>query len=254
MKTRILTALAIIAVVFPPLYFGGWLLWALAVLVVCTSSYEFLHALPGFSKWGIPVCTLMIAWVLGLAFIPANWMLAYWICMAIVFWSLPVFTPAVSETDTLSILAFATILGLCFLSITILIPSHRYLWTIVFATYGSDTGAYFAGRFLGKHKMNPRISPKKTWEGFAGGLVLGFLLSWLVSLLYVQTLNYQVNLAICLLAPIFAELGDLCFSAFKRERGLKDFSNILPGHGGILDRIDSLLMNILLFGVLITVL
>lgn len=254
MKTRIWTALAIILVVFPPLFFGGWLLEALAVLVVCTSSYEFIHVLAKKETWGI-VCTIvMIAWVLGLAFLPDDFSLAYWIIALIFFWSLPVFIGKVSENSALSMTAFAMILGFCYISIRILIPNYPYLWTLVFATYGSDTGAYFAGRFFGKHKMNERVSPKKTWEGFFGGWIFGFALSFLMSLLYVNALNPTVNLAICILAPVFAELGDLCFSAYKRAHDVKDFSQILPGHGGILDRIDSLLMNILLFGILISVL
>lgn len=97
MKTRIWTALAIILVVFPPLFFGGWLLEALAVLVVCTSSYEFIHVLAKKETWGI-VCTIvMIAWVLGLAFLPDDFSLAYWIIALIFFWSLPVFIGKVSE-------------------------------------------------------------------------------------------------------------------------------------------------------------
>ncbi len=254
MKTRILTAIAIVLVVFPPLFFGGWLLQLLAVFIVATASYEFLHALDGYERWGWPITLVMILWVLGLGVIPEVWSLAYWIAAAIFFWSLPVFFASISEQDALSMVAFAAILGLCYQSIQLLIPQYHYLWTLCFATYGSDTGAYFAGRFFGKHKMNERISPKKTWEGFFGGWAGGFVLSFAMSFLYGASLDPMVNLSICLLAPVFAELGDLCFSAYKREHHLKDFSNILPGHGGILDRVDSLLMNILLFGILITVL
>ena len=130
---------------------------------------------------------------------------------------------------------------------------HQYLWTIVFATYGSDTGAYFVGRAIGKHKMNPRISPKKSWEGFVGGIVFGFILSLAVSFSYVSNLNPVLNTLLCLLCPITAELGDLCFSAIKRHFAVKDFSNLLPGHGGVLDRVDSLLLNIMLFSVLYTI-
>ena len=118
---------------------------------------------------------------------------------------------------------------------------------------GSDTGAYFVGRAIGKHKMNPRISPKKSWEGFVGGIVFGFILSLAVSFSYVSNLNPVLNTLLCLLCPITAELGDLCFSAIKRHFAVKDFSNLLPGHGGVLDRVDSLLMNIMLFSVLYTI-
>lgn len=254
MKTRILTAIAIIAVILPPVFFGGWLLWCLCAFIVAAGSYEYLHALDGYSRWGIFLTPVMILWILAMAILPEKFLFAWWIIGIVFFWSMPVFTETVSERTALSIVAFAAVFGLCMLSMCLLIPQHKYLWTLCLATYGSDTGAYFSGRFLGRHKMNTRISPKKTWEGFFGGLVFGFLLSWGVSFLYVNDLNWTVNILICLLAPAAAELGDLCFSAFKRAYGIKDFSNLLPGHGGVLDRVDSLLMNFLLFGILITIL
>ena len=97
--------------------------------------------------------------------------------------------------------------------------------------------------------MNPRISPKKSWEGFIGGAVFGFVISMAFSAMYWDMINPVVNTLMCLLCPVVAELGDLCFSAVKRYYKIKDFSDILPGHGGILDRVDSLLANILLFGI-----
>ena len=101
--------------------------------------------------------------------------------------------------------------------------------------------------------MNPRISPKKSWEGFAGGIVFGFVLSFVVSFSYVSNLNPVLNTFLCLVCPATAELGDLCFSAIKRHFAVKDFSNLLPGHGGVLDRVDSLLLNIMVFSVLYTI-
>lgn len=252
MKTRIITAILIILVVLPPVYFGGWLLQLLGVFIVVAGTYEMVRALPDFKAWGWPVWIVLVAWVLGLYFIQSypQFMLAYWIVGLVFFWSLPIFWKKFSQPNSMNLIAIMVIFGLCYLSVQILIPVHKYLWTLCFATYGSDTGAYFFGRFLGKHKMIERISPKKTWEGFFGGWLTGILLSFVVSMLYLNSLNFTVNLLICLLAPVFAELGDLCFSSYKREHGLKDFSNLLPGHGGVLDRIDSLMMNFLLFGIL----
>lgn len=256
MKQRIITSILIILVVLFPILLGGWLLQLLGVAVVCCGCYEWCRALKGAETWGKFVIPVMIVWILFqyvlVAVLPfsAFRLLAWWILGLVFFWTLPVFNTSVSEESTMGILSFALIMGTVYLCIQLLIPQHQYLFTLVLATYGSDTGAYFAGRFLGKHKMIPRVSPKKTWEGFAGGLILGFVLSLCVSQLYLYSLNPALNLWLCILAPAFAELGDLCFSSFKRAFGLKDFSSVLPGHGGILDRLDSLIMNFLLFGFL----
>ena len=107
--------------------------------------------------------------------------------------------------------------------------------------WAMDTGAYFAGRFWGKHKMVVRVSPKKTWEGFCGGMVLTLLVAIVVSL-FQHASGYRIGL-ICILAfvtALFAVLGDLFESLLKREAGVKDSGTLLPGHGGILDRIDSI--------------
>lgn len=250
MKQRIITSAVIIAVVLPPLIFGGWLLIALGIFIIAAGTYEILHALPGYSHWGLPVWLLMTCWILGLYFIPASFMAGYWTAGCIVFWALPVFIHDFTEADCMTALSWLLILGLCWMSMLRLIPVHQYIWTLCFATFGSDTGAYFCGRSFGRHKMIERISPKKTWEGFFGGWAAGFLLSFIVSMVYWKDLNFTMNLWICILAPAFAELGDLCFSSYKRERGLKDFSDLLPGHGGVMDRVDSLMMNFLLFGIL----
>jgi phosphatidate cytidylyltransferase len=133
--------------------------------------------------------------------------------------------------------------------------AHR-TFALVYAltiTWISDSGAYFAGTFLGKHKMNAEISPKKSWEGFVGGLVtaalFGFLLGkgyeWVFVLLPGEELTFKVNvLYLAVLAipcAILGVLGDFSASILKRECAVKDFGNIMPGHGGVLDRFDSVL-------------
>lgn len=258
MKTRILTSILIVLVVLFPIAYGGWWLEALGVAIVACGTYEWLHALPNYSKWGMGVQIFVTAFLLGLPWVWIqfpNLVFAYIALAVVIIWSLPIFFDSFQEQDCFAVLSFLLIIGLCFLCMQILIfEEHRYLWTLCFATYGSDTGAYFSGRFLGKHKMIERISPKKTWEGFFGGWLAGFLLSWGLSFFYGAGLNPALNLLICIFAPVFAELGDLCFSTFKRTYQIKDFSQLLPGHGGILDRVDSLLMNFLLFGILYSIL
>jgi len=106
--------------------------------------------------------------------------------------------------------------------------------------WSSDTFAYFTGKFFGKHKMSPKISPKKTWEGFAGGVVLTLVLGFFVEKYFPELRgNWMV---VGVLVAVFGPLGDLVESQLKRNFGVKDSGNIIPGHGGILDRLDSFII------------
>ncbi len=112
-----------------------------------------------------------------------------------------------------------------------------YLFILI---WSSDTFAYLTGKFFGKHKMSPKISPKKTWEGFAGGVILTLILAFFVEK-YVPNLRGNW-IVVGLLISIFAPLGDLVESQLKRSFGVKDSGNIIPGHGGVLDRLDSFII------------
>lgn len=126
------------------------------------------------------------------------------------------------------------------------------VYTLVTA-WIADGGAYFAGTFLGKHKLCPEISPKKTWEGFFGGLITAVIFAAILGFGYelwdiVTTgeQHFTVNIAVLVIAAVISTflglLGDLIASLIKRQCGVKDFSNLLPGHGGIMDRFDSVLL------------
>lgn len=108
---------------------------------------------------------------------------------------------------------------------------------------GSDAGAYYVGRTFGKHKLAPKISPGKTWEGVAGGLLAGLLLATLSDFWFFKELPLKLALPLSVIMIILGILGDLTESALKRSAGAKDAAKILPGHGGVLDRLDSLLFN-----------
>jgi phosphatidate cytidylyltransferase len=118
------------------------------------------------------------------------------------------------------------------------------IFLALFATFGSDTFAYFIGRTLGKHKMAPRVSPSKTWEGAAGGLLGSVIVAVVLSLhtpLRAFT-NGGIAVLVGLLISVFGQLGDLAESRVKRFFGVKDSGKLVPGHGGILDRIDSIVL------------
>ena len=108
---------------------------------------------------------------------------------------------------------------------------------------GSDTGAYFAGRALGKHKLAPEISPGKTWEGLIGGLIAAAAFAALATYWFFPELPYRFSIPLAMVMAGVGVLGDLAESAMKRGSNTKDAASILPGHGGLLDRLDSLLLN-----------
>ncbi|PWT93352.1 MAG: hypothetical protein C5B55_04700 [Blastocatellia bacterium] len=108
---------------------------------------------------------------------------------------------------------------------------------------GSDVGAYYIGRLLGKHKLAPKISPGKTWEGVAGGVAAALVMAVAAHYWFFHELPLKWALPLAVLMTVLGILGDLTESALKRGAGTKDAAKLLPGHGGILDRLDSLLFN-----------
>ena len=122
---------------------------------------------------------------------------------------------------------------------------------VVTGTFVTDAGAYFVGVFFGKNKMNERISPKKTWEGFVGGIIISFIVTATIGICFAASGNpilpdlldlnhWYYILILALLIPLFATLGDFVFSSIKRYWGIKDYGKLIPGHGGVLDRLDSI--------------
>jgi phosphatidate cytidylyltransferase len=124
---------------------------------------------------------------------------------------------------------------------------------VVIGTFGTDIGAYAFGILFGKNKINPRISPNKTWAGFWGGILSSSILSMIFGLVIVfnnipllygvlDSSHWYLIVFFSILMPFVSTLGDFIFSAIKRYYDIKDFGNVLPGHGGVLDRVDSLLV------------
>lgn len=121
--------------------------------------------------------------------------------------------------------------------------STKLLAFFFLVVMGADTGAYYVGKNFGKHKLAPNISPGKTWEGVIGGLILSALFALLASFWFFPELDYKISIPLAVVMSIVGLLGDLAESAIKRGAGAKDAASVLPGHGGLLDRLDSLLFN-----------
>lgn len=126
--------------------------------------------------------------------------------------------------------------------------SDFYLILALAIPWLSDTGAYFIGKLFGRHKLCPDVSPKKTVEGALGGIIFSVIANLAICTVFSEflfkgtvTLNYQNAILVCLVGSVISIIGDLCFSMFKRSYRIKDFGNVIPGHGGVLDRFDSVI-------------
>ena len=261
MLKRILTAVIALAVFVPVLVFSGtevgkYIFIGLIFLLTMMALFESSKCI-GLSKkfWIIiPVfvfsAALMVAMTL---FGDAPWLkqygLAAIICFVFIILSVSMLSRGVvriAQTAELLTLAFYIVFG--FTSIVLLrysTDTHgNYLYLLVFiGAWLTDTGAYFVGRFLGKHKLIPTVSPKKTVEGAIGGIVVCIIsfvvFGLIVSNIHSLQVNWVALIIAGLVASVLSQFGDLIMSYLKREHGIKDFATILPGHGGILDRFDS---------------
>lgn len=121
--------------------------------------------------------------------------------------------------------------------------STKLLALFFLIVMGADAGGYYVGKTLGKHKLVPKISPGKTWEGVIGGILFSSVFAAIASFTFFPELSYKFSIPLAIVMSIVGLFGDLTESAMKRGAGAKDAASILPGHGGLLDRLDSLLFN-----------
>lgn len=255
MITRILTAIGILAFIIPALLFGGWLLFALISCIIILGGLEFLHLSENHKRWPLLIKPFVIFTVYAVVFCPEKALILplmgiFMLC----FLAIPVFTEAYDAKDALLCIAYLTFFFMIANSfLQIYEEEPMYIWLIIIATYCCDTAAYFTGYFIGKHKLNPRISPKKTIEGSIGGWLFAAICTFLFGYYCIENMQlWEIIAAACLL-PFSGQIGDLAFSAIKRCFSVKDFSNLLPGHGGILDRLDSLIFNFICFAMILAV-
>lgn len=256
MKTRIIVGvigipLLVLLILFAPIWAFGLAVGAVSAI----AAWEFLRCvnpdLPkrmvGYAAAGaalIPLCTALGAYEVGERLIL--------LALVFVMFGEVMLTFREEEPMDLSalmeVLLAGFVLPMLFTSLVRLGQMHAYgaiymLMPFV-AAFSSDSGAYFAGLYMGKHKLAPALSPKKTIEGSIGGFAAAIIFM-LVYGLILRACGFTVDFLVLAIYGFFGslagQLGDLAFSAVKRINGIKDFSNIIPGHGGILDRFDSIL-------------
>lgn len=251
MKQRILTGVLLIAIAVPPLVIGGIPLRILIFSVAALASYEIIALRDCTSEWSM-IIFLFIS-IVCMYNVPPQMYPAALAAFITILFLIMLFNKKWQIDDIAYIFIISTIITLALKGVI-----HIYEYSglvmiyVAFACYFCDTGAYFFGSFFGKHKMIPRISPKKTWEGAIGGYLTGAFTSLLFGLtLCSQYLPTELIYTASFLLPAIAEIGDLFFSSIKRHYGVKDFGSIFPGHGGVLDRIDSLVFCLMAFNALL---
>lgn len=261
MKTRVISSLVGIAILAVVLCFYETFVFVVGISFISVIAvYELLHSTKLVTNKFVLAWSMIFAAFLPAFFtvrskelgLPISALFVAGLCIALLRWH-----------ETLSVTGFCAAF-----TFTILVPSSFsvlillremyptmglfYLFLVLLGAWGSDVGAYFAGRAFGKHKLCPTISPNKTIEGFVGGvisavicyLVLGLIFTYLTPILYPgvgMTVNYLELLVIAPFCSATGVLGDLFASVIKRQTGIKDYGNIMPGHGGVMDRFDSVL-------------
>ena len=267
MKTRILTAIValpiLIASIILPSYVPAtvWVFVVIAVLALGAGLFEFysltkkLELKADASIAYLGAAALMVAFIFDAPAKAPDLLIATVAGFIIVVLISQTFRFQADFTKMLSGVG-VTLLGVLYvgflggflISTRLGFENHPYLSTHLLGYFflvimGADTGAYFAGKALGKHKLVPKISPGKTVEGLIGGLVAAGGFAALATFWFFPELPYKWSVPLAMIMAAVSVLGDLAESAMKRGSGAKDAANILPGHGGLLDRLDSLLFN-----------
>lgn len=264
MLTRILTGIGLLGLLFVALYFGGWVFALLWVTCVCIAMYEEFHAL--YQAGHRPVA--WPSWVALIIAIPGFLLLTeltglLLLMLLIMFTMMMVSVGVIFRNDPkledllMSLLPLFSIVlpGMCMLALGRLTPvaeQRIFLSLAFFIPVVGDSFAYFAGVRFGRVKLVPEISPKKTVEGAVAGLVgsmvagLGVFL--IASAISTHSVPFYHFLILGLLGGLMGQIGDLFASIVKRHCQIKDFGHIFPGHGGMMDRLDSILfVSVLVF-------
>ena len=254
MKTRTIAGVSMAAVLlFLVLIAPKGLTAVVYGVLMAIGAYELLYGT------GLVRHTRLVLYSCGMAFAVTLWSYfnaihAYLLLLLLIF-AFALFTEMMVDHvkvhfETLAVCFFAGFLVPYLLTSLIrilMMGLGRYVIMIPFVVaFISDAGAYFAGYFLGKHKLAPVVSPNKTIEGAVGGLVAAMVAMILYALILDVGFHFNVNYLIAIFYGLIGSaagvFGDLLFSVIKRQTGIKDYGNLIPGHGGILDRFDSVMM------------
>lgn len=264
LKIRVISAIVALIIVIPILILGGYWFYAGAGIISIIGFYEILMLRDNQKK--IPSIMKIVASLCFMSFIltcinVTDFIIDTWIFVLI---PLVLLTPLLfygkskeyDANDAFYLIASTMFLGIAFRYLIVIRTMNiHFIIYLLMVTIMTDTFAHFFGTKLGRVKLCPYVSPNKTVEGMAGGTFFG---TFIASIYYLTFINASANallvIAVSLLLSLVAQVGDLVFSAIKRKYDVKDYGNIMPGHGGVLDRLDSLIFAMLVFSLLYEIL
>ena len=258
LRERLVTAGLLVPIFLWVIYQGGWIYNVVVLVLLTVAIWEFCEIATRASLRPSRAISLLSMWALAAVsgLTTGNWLLACIVVsiMITTIWHIVDYEKGAThslQNWALSLVGpvYIGILGGHFLSLRAL-PSGQWLTlTVLPVVWISDTGAYIVGRYYGKHALVHRTSPKKTWEGLAGGIVFGAVFGGALVVLWQwigdlspDRLEWYQGAVIGVIASLVGLIGDLGISLFKRQAQIKDTGRIFPGHGGVLDRIDSWLL------------
>lgn len=253
-KTRLISGIILVIIALATIVSGGPVLFVTLLCVSLIGMQEIYRAAgvrtDKFNLLEVTGYLGAVIYYLEIAFLPVQyWLLAVILGLLLIMF-VYVFTYPKYHADQIMAAFFALIyvgVMLSFVYLTRMLEGGAFLvWLIFLCSWGCDTCAYCAGRLFGRHKMSPILSPKKTVEGAIGGVLGAALLGAIYA---AATASFNGNAAhtpliyavICLVGALVSMVGDLAASAIKRQKGIKDYGTLIPGHGGIMDRFDSVI-------------
>ena len=291
MKQRVITGAILIALFAPFVILGGIPFTLLIMVAIGYAMFELMKATEGkiekndekkrclnWPKWLIiSVCLLtmigavypyLISLINGNGFVFSNMIIPIipFVLLSFILFGGSVLSEKINIQDVFLVIAMSMFLMVGGQSLALIRDmGGAFIIFVLLTCFITDSGAYFTGYICSKnfktHKLNERISPKKTIEGSIGGMATGTLIPFLLTLIPVLSLtndkvfnislDWWVVLILAFIMTITAQLGDLTFSAIKRHYDIKDYSQLFPGHGGVLDRLDSVLFNMIIFAVFV---
>lgn len=253
-RTRALSAVVLVVVLGTALFFGGYYLWALMLAASLVGFYEFLRAMRepadrenmkpdilealGYAGIAVIYGVLLIGRLILAFYVLVILLIALMIAYVLQF---PKYPTSKMMQVFFGVIYVGVMLSFVYLT-RMAEQGLKLVWLIFIASWICDTCAYLSGMLLGKHKLTPELSPKKSVEGAIGG-VIG---SALVGLLYGVIIDLGdaawISAVISGIGAVISQFGDLTASAIKRNHDIKDYGKLIPGHGGILDRFDSVII------------